>query len=139
LASFSTSLLIIEGSQDRDSNKVGTWRQEKIKRLCLALHGLLSLFFFFYRTQDPLPKSGPSHNVLDPPSTITNSENASRLVYNPLLWSTFFVFITYFLYLHFKCDPFSWSPLRKLLIHPHPTPSSPTHPLPFPCPGIPLC
>ena len=56
LASFSTSLLIIEGSQDRDSNKVGTWRQEKIKRLCLALHGLLSLFFFFIEPRTPCPR-----------------------------------------------------------------------------------
>ena len=55
LAYTSTLLFITEGSQDRDSNKVGTWRQEKIKRLCLALHGLLSLFFFFIepRTTGP--------------------------------------------------------------------------------------
>ena len=39
----------------------------------------------------------------------------------------------YFLYLHFKCYPLSWFPLRKL---PNPSPCSPTLPLLLPGPGI---
>jgi hypothetical protein len=56
LAYISTSLFIIKGSQDRNSNRAGTWRQELMPRLkrgaahWLALHSLLSLLS--YRTQD---------------------------------------------------------------------------------------
>jgi hypothetical protein len=39
---------------------------------------------------------------------------------NFLIYFNFlFIFIRYFLYLHFKCYPFSWFPLRKV---PHPFP-----------------
>jgi hypothetical protein len=56
LAYISIMLFIFEGSQDRNSNRVGTWRQELMQRLWrgtsywLAPHGLLSLLS--YRTQD---------------------------------------------------------------------------------------
>jgi hypothetical protein len=49
----------------------------------------------------------------------------------------FSFFIRCFLYLHFKCYPLSWFPLRKPPI-PSPSPCSQTYPLPLPCPGIPL-
>ena len=47
--SVSISLFINERSQDRNSIRAGTWRQERPWRVdayWLALHGLLSLFFF---------------------------------------------------------------------------------------------
>jgi hypothetical protein len=46
--------------------------------------------------------------------------------------------IRYFPYLYFKCYPFSWFPLRTTSNLTTPSPCSSTHPLPFPCPGIPL-
>jgi hypothetical protein len=51
LAYTSISLFIIEGSQKRNSNRSGTWRQELMQRprgsavYCLVLHGLLRLHF----------------------------------------------------------------------------------------------
>ena len=50
LACISTVLYIIKGSQDRNSNRAGTWRQKLIQRpgssaYWLALHGLLILSF----------------------------------------------------------------------------------------------
>jgi hypothetical protein len=60
LASASTSLFITEGSQDRNPNRTGTWRQELMQRSCrgagnwLAPPGLLSLLFFIApRTTSP--------------------------------------------------------------------------------------
>jgi hypothetical protein len=56
--------LIIKGSQDRNSNKAGIWRQELTQRLWsntaywLAHHGSLSLLF--RRTQDHQPRDGSS-------------------------------------------------------------------------------
>jgi hypothetical protein len=53
-------------SQDRKSNRAGTWRQELMQRpwrgaaYWLAPHLLLNLLS--YRTQDHLPRSGPTHN-----------------------------------------------------------------------------
>jgi hypothetical protein len=47
----SISLFIIEGSQDRNSSRAGTWRQELMQRswrdaaYWLVPHGLLSLLF----------------------------------------------------------------------------------------------
>ena len=54
-----------------------------------------------------------------------------------------FLLIECFIYLHFKCYPLFWFPLWKPPI-PFPSPCfyegapTPTHPLPPPCPGIPL-
>jgi hypothetical protein len=54
----STLLFITKGSQDRNSHRVGTWRQELMQRpmrgaaYWLASSGLLSLLS--YRTQDYL-------------------------------------------------------------------------------------
>ena len=61
---------ITEGSQDRNSNKAGTWRQELMERpwrnaaYWLAPHGLLSLLS--YSTQDHQPRSGTAHSALYP-------------------------------------------------------------------------
>jgi hypothetical protein len=46
-------------------------------------------------------------------------------------------FITYFLYLHFKCYPFSWFPLQNPLI-PFPLPLITNPPTPVSCSSIPL-
>ena len=73
LAYTSALLFITKGSQDRSSNRAGTWRQELMQRLWkdgdywLASHGLYSLLS--YRTQDHQPREG----------WITNRENASQL------------------------------------------------------------
>jgi hypothetical protein len=63
-----------------------------------------------------------------------------------LLTSTFilFYFIGYFNYLYFRYYPFPNFPPRNSLSHPHPScfyegvPHPPTHPVPPPCPTIPL-
>jgi hypothetical protein len=49
----------------------------------------------------------------------------------------YFSFIRYFLYLHFKFYSFSSFPLWKAP-YPIPPPCSLNHPLPLPCPGVPL-
>jgi hypothetical protein len=43
----------------------------------LAFHGLFSLLSC--RTQDHQPRDGTTHNVPDPPPTITNKENTLQL------------------------------------------------------------
>jgi hypothetical protein len=61
-------LFIIKGSQDRNSHRAGTWRQELMQRpwrdtaYWLASPGLLSLLS--YRTQDCQPRDGTIHNGL---------------------------------------------------------------------------
>ena len=70
---ISRSLFIIEGSQDRNSNRAGTWRQELMKRPSGAVYwlspcGLLGMLSD--RTQDHQPRSGPTHNGLGPPTSI---------------------------------------------------------------------
>ena len=58
-------LFIIGGSQDRHSNRAGTWRQELRQRpwssaaLWLVSHSLLSLLP--YRTQDLQPRDDTTH------------------------------------------------------------------------------
>ena len=47
---YVTLLFIIEGSQDRNSNRAGTWRQELIQRLRSAAYWLS---LFPYSTQVP--------------------------------------------------------------------------------------
>ena len=66
----------MEGSQSRNSNKAGTWRQELMQKLWrgatyqLAPHGLLRLLS--YRTQDTQLKDGATRNGLCPSLSITN-------------------------------------------------------------------
>jgi hypothetical protein len=54
LAYTFTLLFIMEGSQDRNANRAGTWKQEQMQRpwrhaaYCLDPHGLLSLVVFFF-------------------------------------------------------------------------------------------
>jgi hypothetical protein len=76
LAYISILLFIIEVSQDGNSNRAGTWRQELMQKpwrgaaYWLAPHGLFSLLS--YRTQDHQSRDGPTHNGLGPPTSITN-------------------------------------------------------------------
>jgi hypothetical protein len=66
LAYTSTLLFITKGSQDWNSHREGTWRQELMQRpwrdavYWLAFPGLLSLLS--YRTQDHQPRDGTTHN-----------------------------------------------------------------------------
>jgi hypothetical protein len=66
-----TLLFTNKGSQNRNSDRVGTWRQELMQRswrdaaYWLASPGLLSLLS--YRTQDFQPRDGTTHNRLGPP------------------------------------------------------------------------
>ena len=60
-----TLLFIPKGSQDRSSQRAGTWRQELMQRpwrdvfYWLASPGLFSLLS--YRTQDYHPRDGTTH------------------------------------------------------------------------------
>jgi hypothetical protein len=62
----STLLFITNGSQEWNSHRVGTWRQELMQRpwknvtYWLASPGLLSLLS--HRTQDYQPRDGTTHN-----------------------------------------------------------------------------
>jgi hypothetical protein len=71
LADTATSLFIIEGSQDRNSNRTELmqrpWRDAAY---WLAPHGLPNLLF--YRTQDHQPRVGTNHYELGPPTLITS-------------------------------------------------------------------
>jgi hypothetical protein len=62
----STLLFITKGTQDRNSHRAGTWRQELMQKpwrsavywlAFPSLHSLLS-----YRTQDYQPRDGTIHN-----------------------------------------------------------------------------
>ena len=71
LTYISTLLFIFEGSQDRNSNRTGTWRQELMRGVWrsaaywLATYGLLSLHS--YRTQAYQPRDGTTPHELGPP------------------------------------------------------------------------
>ena len=72
----STLLFITKGSQDRNSHRAGTWRQELMQRpwrsaaYWLASPGFLHLIS--YRTQDYQSRDSTTHNELGPPPLITN-------------------------------------------------------------------
>lgn len=69
----SISWFIIEGNQDRNSNREETWKQELMERpwsgaaYLLTAHGLLS-----YSVQDHQPKGGTTYNSLGSPPSIIN-------------------------------------------------------------------
>lgn len=87
LAHSFTSLFIIEGTQDRNSNRTETWRQElrlrswRSEALWLASHGLLSLFA--YRTQGHQTKGGATTYQT------AIKQMFCRLAYSLLLWRHF--------------------------------------------------
>jgi hypothetical protein len=66
----STLLFITKGSQDRNSHKAGTWRQELMQRpwrgavYWIASPGLLSLLS--YRTQEYQPRDGTTYQWTRP-------------------------------------------------------------------------
>ena len=71
LAYTSTSLFIIEVSQDRNFNRAGTWRQELMQKPWRVLHaGLLSLIS--YTIQNYQSRDGTTHHGLGPPHLIKN-------------------------------------------------------------------
>ena len=78
LAYTFTLLFITKGSQNRNSNREGTWKQELIHRpwrggdYWVVLHGLLKPAS--YKTQDHQPRDGITYNGPGPPLLITNWE-----------------------------------------------------------------
>jgi hypothetical protein len=98
LAYTSTWYSITEGSQERNSNRIGTWRQELMQRSCkvaaywLVSRGLLNLISS--RTLDHKPRDGTTHNGLGPPhyqSLIYKMPY--RQYYNLILWRHFLLFL----------------------------------------------
>jgi len=85
----STLLFITKVSWDRNSNRVGSWRQELRQRLwsgaayCLAPHVLLSLLS--YRTQDHQPRNDATNNGLGPPPPITKKMTCSWILWRHFL------------------------------------------------------
>ena len=70
-ACTSTLHFITKGSEDRNINRVGTWRQQLMQRPWRVLFiGLLSLLS--YRTQDYQARQGTTPNWLGPPLLITS-------------------------------------------------------------------
>jgi hypothetical protein len=71
----STFLFITKGSQDKNSHRAGTWRQELMQRSWrVLLTGLLPLVCSacFLIKPRMAPAQGATHNGLGPPSLITN-------------------------------------------------------------------
>jgi len=70
-SAYTSTLLFNKGSQDRNSHRAGSRRQELMQRPWrdvthwLASPGLLSLLS--YRTQDHQPRDVTTHNGLGPP------------------------------------------------------------------------
>ena len=89
----STSPFIIEGSQDRNSLRAGTWRQELVQRprrgaaYWLAPHDLLSLLS--YRTQDHQSRHNIIHSGLGPPHQSLIKKMLYRLAYSWILQRRF--------------------------------------------------
>jgi hypothetical protein len=84
---------LIKGSQDRNSSRAGTWRQELMQTpwrgaaYWLASHNLFSLLS--HRTQDNhQPRDDTTHNGLCPATSITK-KIAYRPVHNLILWKHF--------------------------------------------------
>jgi hypothetical protein len=74
----STLLFIIKGSQDRNSHRAGTWRQELMQRPWRdAAYWLASLLSYKPRTISP-GMAPPTMGWVLPP-LITNGENALQL------------------------------------------------------------
>jgi hypothetical protein len=73
---YTSTLLFIKGSQDRNWKRAGSWRQELMQKpwrgaaSWLAPHGLLSLLS--YRTQDHQLRGGTTHNGLGPSLLISS-------------------------------------------------------------------
>jgi hypothetical protein len=84
----STLLFITKGSQDRNSHRAGTWRQELMQSpwkgaaYWLASPGLLSLLF--YRTQDYQPRDGTTHNGPSNPWSLIE-----KMPYSWISWKHF--------------------------------------------------
>ena len=79
------SLLIIEESQDRNSNREGTWRQELITEVmeecCLVVCSSIACPACFLIE----PRGGTTSNGLGPPLSITSYE----MSYSQILWRHF--------------------------------------------------
>jgi hypothetical protein len=81
-------LFITKRSQDRNSHRVGTWRQELMQRpwrgtaFWLASPGLLSLLF--YRIQDYQPRDGTTHKGPSPASSLIE-----KMPYSWISWRHF--------------------------------------------------
>jgi hypothetical protein len=84
---FSILLFTIEGNQNRNSNRAGTWRQELMYKpwrgvaYWLAILDLFSLFS--YKTQDDQPRNGTTFHGLGPLPLITNRES----IFSYISWS----------------------------------------------------
>ena len=78
-------MFIVVVSQVRNTNREGTRGQRPWKSVAywLVPYGLLRLLS--YRTQEHLPRGGPTSNGMDPPTTITKKW-PYRLTYSPVLW-----------------------------------------------------
>lgn len=95
LACASTLLFISKGSQDRSSNRAGTWKQELMQRpqrgaaYLLASHGLLRLLS--HRTRDHQLRDGTTHNGLGPSyqSLIKKMSHRWILLRHLLNWGSF--------------------------------------------------
>jgi hypothetical protein len=95
LAYTSTLLFITKGSQDWNSHRAGTWRQELLQRpwrgaaYWLAFPGLLSLLF--YRTQDHQPRDVTTHNRPSHPWSLIEKMPYSWISWRPFLTGGFFL------------------------------------------------
>lgn len=89
----SISLFIIRGSQDRNSSRAGSWRQELMQTpwTGAAYQTVLCDLFILlsYRTQDQQPRDGKNHNSLRPSPSITK-KISYRPAYNPIMEAFFF-------------------------------------------------
>ena len=79
--------LITEGSQNRNSNRAGTWRQELMQSpqrgaaYWLVLCALLNLLPY----KNPGPRGSTTHNGLGPPPSIIAL--IKKIPYSQILWS----------------------------------------------------
>jgi hypothetical protein len=90
LSCTSTSPFVIEGNQERNSKKAGTWDQQRPWRdaaYWLASPSLLSLLS--YRPQDHQPRGGPTHNGLGSPHQSLIKKMPYLLACSLILWGHF--------------------------------------------------